>query len=391
MTMSKRKIIVVITARASYSRFREALISISRRADIDLGVILAAGAVSEKYGNIINLVKSDGLKLIAKCSVLVDQSFSSMAKTTGLLTIELSSIFHNEQPDLVITIADRFETISTAIAASYSQIPLIHIQGGEITGNIDERVRHAISKLSDYHFVSNSEAKERLIQMGENPINIFVTGCPSIDIARIVKNDISNYNIDSIINSEGIGSAIDVSQDFLVVLQHSETSTTEMAENEIQLTLKAVMECRKQIICFWPNFDSGSDNVSKGLRKFRESNKGYYSGVRFIKNLTPENFLAVLLHSKCLVGNSSVGIRECSYLGVPVVNIGYRQNGRRRGKNVLDVNHDVLEISKAISLQMGEKYGTEEIYGDGYSAQKIADLFDNNFKLYNKKFNNHEK
>ena len=369
--MSIKKVCVVITARPSYSRIKTALKAIDQHPALELQLVVAASALLDRYGSAVEYIESDGFKITEKVfTVLEGNSPTSMAKTTGIGIIELASTFDNLRPDMVVTIADRFETISTAIATSYMNIPLVHIQGGEVTGNIDEKVRHAISKLSDLHLVSTEDAKSRLIKMGEPVDMIKVTGCPSIDIAKGVIGA-PDYDLYEVYG--GVGPKIDPKSDYLVVMQHPVTTEFTDALQQIQKTLTAIKELNIPTFWFWPNVDAGSDSTSNGLRTFREENPSF--PIHFFKNMEGEHFLKLLKDSRCLIGNSSVGIRECSYLGIPVVNIGSRQNNRLRGKNVVDVDYTVDSIVGAIKTQMIHgQYDKDELYGDGDSGKVIAQL-----------------
>jgi len=374
--MNKKKISVVITARASYSRIKSALTGIQEHDNLELTLIVAASALSDRYGSASKVIENDGFTIHARVYNLLETgSLTGQAKTTGLGIIELSNIFENEKPDAVVTIADRYETMATAIAASYMNIPLIHIQGGEVTGNIDEKVRHAISKLADLHLVSTLEAKTRLIKMGENPDKIFVTGCPSIDLAVDTKKT-GALNFNPYEKYGGVGSLPDYANGYLVVMQHPVTTEVELARKQIEETIRAIADLKIPTFWFWPNVDAGTDGTSKGIREHREKNNIPF--IHFYRNMEPEDFLSLLMYSQCLVGNSSVGIRECSYLGVPTVNIGSRQSGRERGKNVIDVNYDHVVIEKAIKDQiLHGHYQGDTIYGDGLAGQNIAQAIAN--------------
>ncbi len=367
-----RKIAVVITARPSYSRIKTALLAIKRHPALELQLIVAASALLDRYGSVINTIEQDGFTVNERVyMVLEGENSTSMAKTTGLGLLELSTAFLNLQPDIVVTIADRYETIATAIAGAFMNIPVAHIQGGEVTGSIDEKVRHAVTKLSDLHLVSCEQAANFVIRMGEDPLNVKTTGCPSIDIAREVKQD-PCLDFDVFERYGGVGTIFNLNEPFLVVLQHPVTTENELAHKHITETLEAVAEIDIPALWFWPNVDAGSDGTSKGIRHFRECRSD--ARFHFFKNMEPRDFLNILLMSKMIVGNSSVAIRECSYLGVPAVNIGSRQNRRMRGKNVIDVEHNRISIMDAIKchLTSGSKPG-ECIYGDGFSGQRIAD------------------
>lgn len=368
----KRKIAVIVTARPSYSRVRTALQAIRDHEELELQLIVAASALLDRYGSAVNYIEKDGFQISARVfNILEGENLTAAAKTTGIGILELSSVFDNLKPDIVVTIADRFETMATAIAASYMNIPLAHIQGGEVTGNIDEKVRHSISKLADYHFVASEGAYERVIKLGEEPESVFNTGCPSIDLAHEVKLDPS-FQEDPLIKYGGVGADLDVNEDYIVVMQHPVTNEYEESRKHIVETLEAVDRLGVPTFWFWPNVDAGSDGTSKGIRAYREQNK--ISHIHFFKNMEPTDFLRLLANSKCLIGNSSVGIRECAYLGVPVVNIGTRQNRRDRGHNTLDVGYSADEIQGAVSHWLSsERPASSEVYGGGKAGEIIAD------------------
>lgn len=373
--MSK-KICVVVTARPSYSRIKTALKAIKSHKNLELQLVVAGSALLGRYGNAVDFIENDGFEIAEKVfMVLEGENPTAMAKTTGLGVMELANVFHKLQPDAVITIADRFETIATSIAASYQNIPLIHIQGGEVTGNIDEKVRHANTKLADLHLVASEDAKERVIKMGEDPKTVFNTGCPSIDLAFNVLQS-PKLDFDPIEKYGGVGEPIKWTNGYLVVMQHPVTTEYASAREDVLKTLEAVYELDIPTFWFWPNVDAGADGTSNGIRSFREIKKP--KNIYFFKNMEPNDFLKLLVNSKCLIGNSSVGIRECSFLKVPTVNIGSRQNRRQRGSNVVDVSYDKEEIKKAIKERIYSKtIKTENIYGKGNSGEKIADILAN--------------
>nr|WP_315255362.1 UDP-N-acetylglucosamine 2-epimerase [uncultured Flavobacterium sp.] len=371
--MNKRKIAVVITARPSYSRVKTVLAAIDQHHDLELQLIVAASALLDRYGSAVNYIEKDGFTIEAKVfNVLEGENLTAAAKTTGIGILELSTVFDNLKPDIVVTVADRFETMATAIAASYMNIPLAHIQGGEVTGNIDEKVRHAITKLSDYHFVASENARERVIKLGENPDFVFNTGCPSIDIASVISK-IKGLNFNPYQKYGGVGAEPDLSNGYLVVMQHPVTTEYRNSRKHIEETLEAVKHLNMPTLWFWPNVDAGADGTSTGIRAFREHHK--LEKVHFFKNMEGDDFLVLLNNAKVLIGNSSVGIRECAYLGVPVINIGSRQNKRARGNNVVDVEYNKDEIIEAVNtIIKNGKSETSSVYGGGNAGSAIADL-----------------
>ncbi|MFC4478213.1 UDP-N-acetylglucosamine 2-epimerase [Flavobacterium chungangensis] len=371
--MPKRKIAVVVTARPSYSRIKTVLSAIQEHPDLELQLVVAASALLDRYGSAVNYIEKDGFIITAKVfNVLEGENLTAAAKTTGIGILELSTVFDNLKPDIVITVADRFETMATAIAASYMNIPLAHIQGGEVTGNIDEKVRHAITKLADYHFVASESAQERVIKLGEDSKMVFNTGCPSIDLALEIRNS-KTLPFDPYEKYGGVGAKPDLSNGYLVVMQHPVTTEYKDSRKHVEATLEAIYKLNKPTLWFWPNVDAGADGTSTGIRAFREQHN--LPNVHFFKNMEGKDFLQLLKHSECLIGNSSVGIRECAYLGVPVVNIGSRQNRRDRGGNSVDVDYSQKEIEEAITaIVKNDKIVSSSIYGDGKAGIKIAEL-----------------
>jgi UDP-hydrolysing UDP-N-acetyl-D-glucosamine 2-epimerase len=286
--------------------------------------------------------------------------------------LELATVFDNLDPDVVVTIADRYETLATAAAASYMNIPVAHVQGGEVTGSIDEKVRHAVTKLANIHLVCTEPAAQRVARMGESPDHIYVTGCPSIDLAREVAES-PTMAFDPIAKYGGVGEQVDLTRGYIVVLQHPVTTEYESARHDIEETLHAVRDAGVPALWFWPNVDAGSDGTSKGIRSFRETE--HPTNIHFFKNMAPTDFLRLLMGSWGIVGNSSVAIRECSYLGVPAVNVGSRQSGRDRGPNVVDVPHDRAAILRAIHDVLGPgRRSPSLLYGNGAAGERIADV-----------------
>ncbi len=367
-----RKVCVVVTARPSYSRIKTALQAIASRADLELQLVVAASALLDRYGTAVRYIEEDGFEIAARVyMVLEGENLTGMAKTTGLGLLELATVFDNLRPDVVVTIADRYETLATAVAASYMNIPVAHVQGGEITGSIDEKVRHAVTKLSNLHFASTRRAAERIVRMGEEPATVFVTGCPSIDLAAEVARS-PRLDFDPFERYGGVGERLDLSGGYLVVMQHPVTTEYESARQQTSETLRAVHELGLPAFWFWPNVDAGSDGTSNAIRAFREAQRPMK--IHFFKNFAPTDFLRLIHNSRCLVGNSSVGIRESSFLGVPVVNIGTRQSGRDRGKNVLDVGYGQEEVLDGIRRQLSNgRYASDPMYGNGRAGERIAE------------------
>lgn len=368
-----RKISVVVTARASYSRVRTLLQAITQHPALELQLVVAANALLEKYGSLLQCVEKDGFAITAKVSNSMDaENATAAAKTTGLGTIELASVFENIRPHIVVTIADRFETMSTAIAAAFMNIPLAHIQGGEITGNIDDKVRHAVTQLADIHFAATQKATDRIIKMGQQPEKVYHTGCPSIDQVFEVFND-PRMDFNPFHLYGGVGPTFDLSKPYLMAMQHPVTTEPEAARLQIKQTLDAIKVLNTPTLWFWPNADPGTGEIAGGIRSFREHHENL--PIHFFKNIDPIHFLKLLKNTACLIGNSSAGIREGGCLGTPVVNIGSRQLGRERGDNVMDATPEKDSILNAVHQQLASgNYAQNHMYGDGNAGRKIAEL-----------------
>ncbi len=367
----KKKVCVVVASRANYGRIKSALQAIKEHPYLELQLIVGASALLYRFGQVVDVIQKDGFDVSARIySIIEGENLTTMAKSTGLGIIELATLFENLQPDIVLTVADRFETMATAVAASYMNIPVAHTQGGEVTGSIDESVRHAITKLSHLHFVATEKSRDRVIRMGEIPERVFNTGCPAID--AIVNVNLSLPE-DFFEKYGGVGRPIDLARPYLVVLQHPVTTEFGSGFEQINETLEAVKKIGTQTVWLWPNVDAGSDDISKGLRMFRERHRDL--PLHFFRNFGVEDYARLIANCACLIGNSSSGIREGAFLGTPVVNIGTRQNKRERSNNVLDVPYNRDPIFSSVSKQLEHgRFDSVALFGDGTSGTKIAEL-----------------
>ncbi len=371
--MNQRRISVVVGSRANYGSIRSAMRAIQNHPKLELQVVVAASAVLDRYGAVEDVIKDDGFEIAARVYMLVEgETPLTMAKSTGLGLIELSSVFESLKPDIVVTVGDRFETMATVIAAAYMNIPIAHTMGGEITGTIDESVRHAVTKMSHIHFPANKLAAENIIHMGEPAETVFTVGCPRIDLVEeIITN---NGNVPNDLPWDGVGEQIDLDQPFLLVSQHPVTTEFEQARSQIDETLRALELLNMPAIMLWPNPDAGSDHLSQGIRVFRE-NSQTKPPIHFVKNLLPEVYTRLMNTTACIVGNTSSSIREGAFLGTPAVNVGTRQQGRERGRNVIDTDNDRHQIVAAVRSQLENgRYPSEPIYGDGQAGIKIAGI-----------------
>ncbi len=371
----KKNICVIVASRANYGRVKHLMMAINDHPDLNLILILGASTLLERFGKAVDVIKSDGFKPDQSIFYVVEgETLSTQAKSTGLGIIELASAFENLNPDLVITVADRYETMATAIAASYMNIPLAHLQGGEVSGNIDDRVRHAITQLADYHFVCSEKSKNKVISMGIDEGKVFNYGCPAMDILKQEKLNITN---ELMRKYEGVGHVMDWEKPYILVLQHPVTTSYGKGYEQISETLYAIKAIKNiQKVVMWPNIDAGSDDISKGIRVFREMNNN--ENIYYQKNFSPEDYARVLNNASCCVGNSSSFIREGSFLGVPCVLIGDRQEGREHGPNIIFSDYKKESIKQKIEYQISiKKYKPNFLFGKGNAGKLIAEKISN--------------
>lgn len=371
--MFKRKIYVVVASRANYGRVKSVLRAIKEHPKLELHLILGASTLLYRFGRAVDFIKEDGFEPVRSIYYAVEgENLNTQAKSTGLGIIELATAFEDLKPDVVVTVADRFETMSTAIAASYMNIPLAHIQGGEITGNIDESVRHAITKLSHIHFPATKKSAERIIKMGEEPWRVHCTGCPSIDL--LVNQDLSlNKQLCEKLIHGGVGTLFDPLKPYILMVQHPVTTSFGEGIRQVTETLQALKKRPEQKIVLWPNIDAGSDDVSKGIRVFREKN--LKNNFHYYRGFSPEDYMRLLNNAVCAVGNSSSFIREGSYLGTPAVIVGDRQEGREKGDNIFCVDYKKIEITGALDRQISHgKYKSSDLFGDGNAGKRISEV-----------------
>ena len=375
--MNKKKITVFIGSRANYSSIKSLMIAIRDNDKYILDVIVSVSANLYRFGNVTELIKKDGFKISFSFNNMIEGSRPvSMAKTTGLCLLDVSNALDVLNPDYIIVVGDRYEMMAPTIAAAYMNIKIIHTMGGEVTGTIDESIRHAITKFSHIHFASNEDAKQRIIKLGENENFVFNIGCPRIDlVSKELKKESSRILSKLFKENKGVGIPFDLSSPFILVSQHPVTTENDSASFQIEQTLKALEHLKINTIMLWPNSDVGSDDISKAIRKFRENEDNSF--LYLFKNLPINLYIHLMNTAACLVGNSSSGIREGAYIGTPVVNIGSRQNNRISGQNVLNCEPNHIEIINAIKDRVNSgKFEQENIYGVGNAAEKAIKIID---------------
>ncbi|MCF8780314.1 UDP-N-acetylglucosamine 2-epimerase [Vibrio sp. IRLE0018] len=363
-----RKILAVLVDRANYGRMKPVLTSLQNDPDIDLEVLCTGTMLLQRFGKVSDIVEHDGFNVTSKVYIEIEGSNpTTMSKSIGLGIIQFSTEFERINPDFVLLIGDRYEALAVSISAAYMNIPIAHIQGGEVSGSIDESCRHAITKFSHLHFPSTQRSADYIIRMGEDDKSVFNVGCPAGDYILSLPDDLTSQDIQG-----GIGHPIDLSKPYLLVIFHPVT-THKNPRQEVEEILYALDTIGMQTIWLWPNVDAGSDRISSAIRAFRESHDAEW--LYLIKNFKPEVFQKVLKKAACAVGNSSSFIRDSTFSGVPVVLVGDRQVGRERGANTLETELEREHIIKAVSAQIEHgRYEGCNIYGNGNASQKITEI-----------------
>jgi UDP-N-acetylglucosamine 2-epimerase (non-hydrolysing)/GDP/UDP-N,N'-diacetylbacillosamine 2-epimerase (hydrolysing) len=359
----KRKILVTTGTRADYGILRPVLQAIMKSKKLKLYLIVTGTHLSKKHGLTINEIKRDGFEIFATID-MVPQGDTNyfMSKALGEGIIAFSKIFSKLRPDINLILGDRDEMLASALAAAHMNIPNAHIHGGDKSGGIDEYNRHAITKISNIHFAATKKSKERIIKMGENPKYVFLTGSPGLD--EVVNNKITNKKD----LEKKYGLKFDGSE--ILLLQHPVTTQTKISGEQILSTLKAIAKTKKTTIAIAPNSDAGNKIIFKYLESFSRK----YDFIKMYRSLPRSDYLGLLKNCGVLVGNSSSGMIEANYFQIPVINIGIRQEGREKGKNVLDLKYASVKsiydtILKALKIKKSIK--STNVYGNGNASKKI--------------------
>jgi UDP-hydrolysing UDP-N-acetyl-D-glucosamine 2-epimerase len=364
-----RKVCVVLVDRANYGRLKPVMKAISGQPGLDMQVIAAGTMVLGRFGKPVEVVRADGFRVDSEIYIELEGSTpATMAKSVGFGVVEFAGEFQRLAPDLVLLIGDRYEALAAAIAAAYMNICIVHIQGGEVSGSIDESARHAITKFAHFHFPSTRRSAEYLLRMGESPASILGVGCPSSDIARELEGPLP----EEYLNGSGSGTRIDPEQPFQLVIFHPTTTEYGGEQAQMRELLLALELIQLPTVLLWPNIDAGSDHISKAIRIFRD--KSAPSWLRTITNLQPDHYLQVLASTSCAIGNSSSFVRDASYFGTPVVLVGNRQEGRETDAHVLRVAPSSVDIARAIRRQLRHgRYPASTLYGDGEVSARLAE------------------
>ncbi len=347
-----KRILVAVSGRANWGSVRSVCEHLQDRDDCELTVMAYAGAVLPRYGEVAEHIEAEGYDVLRVPCLVEGGEPQHMVHTASLTLSACARVFETEQPDIVYVVGDRYEVLPVAQAAAYMNIPIAHQMGGEVSGTIDESIRHAITKLSHVHFVATDAARNRVVAMGEDPSMVFKTGCPRLDIMSQYARQVADHQP-------------------ILLSQHPVTSEWEASYEQMKLTLEALERVQPNHIClFWPPSDAGCEGIVRALREMPMS---LLAITKTYRSLDPGVYMAFMAQAACVVGNSSSAIREGSYLGVPVVNIGTRQQHRERDENVIDVGHDATQIESAIVRQLEHgPYKPSCRYGNGKAGERIA-------------------
>ena len=361
----KQKISITTGTRSEYGILRELIKEISKSKKLELYLLVTGMHLSKKFGYTINEIKKDKIPIHAKIKMIPSGNTPyDMSVSLGKGIVGFSKIFKKIKPDLNVVLGDRDEALASALAASHMNIPNAHIHGGEISQGIDEYNRHAITKISNIHFAATKKSKERIIKMGENRRNVILTGSPSIDEIKMSKIS-SKHELEK-------KYLVDLDKPLFLLIQHPVTTEFEKSGLQIKMTLDALSKLKNQTIAILPNSDAGNEQIINQLRIFSKK----CNFLKVFPNLPRNDYLGFLRHCSALIGNSSSGLIEGSYLHTPVVNIGIRQLGREKDVNVIDVpifsKSLILNALKKSLKKKNKKIKNSSIYGTGNASKKIV-------------------
>ncbi len=366
-----RRICVLLVDRANYGRLWPVMKAVESHPGLELQTLCTGTMLLERFGRAIDIVEEDGFTVNGKVYVELEGSVpTTMAKSLGFATIEMSTELRRLDPDILLVIGDRYEALAAALAAAYQNIPIAHIQGGEVSGSIDECARHAITKFSHFHFPATERAASYLVKMGEDPGQVFQVGCPVGDYINSLDTDLP----EDLFRTSGVGAPLNAEEPYFLVIFHPVTTEFGREASEAEELLGALHDLRHPTVWLWPNIDAGSDHISQCLRRYREFHPEN-DWLRLVKNLQPEIFQKVLKKAACAIGNSSSFIRDSTFSGTPVVIIGDRQLGREIAENVsvTDCRADLIKAAVSEKLEHG-RFEPSALYGAGGASKKIADI-----------------
>lgn len=364
-----KKILAVTGIRSEYFILQPIFEEINKRDDLELKIVVTGTHLSPVYGETYKIIEEDGYDIIKLETLLSTDSLSGRTKSLGIQMMGLTDIVLRENPDWLMVLGDREESISVATVGTYMNIPVAHVCGGDrVVGNIDDSIRHAVTKLAHLHFPTTRENGERILKMGEEHWRVHVVGNPALDSIR-KQPDLSYEYI-----NEKLGTNLSSNKPFILLIKHPLSSEIEDAEKQMEVTLDAVVQLGHDTVITYPNSDSGSHSIIKVIDDYVKK----YDFIKVFKTLPRDIFVNLQKKASLLLGNSSSGVLEAPFLRLPVVNIGNRQKQRQHSENIIFVPHDKELIIEAINNAIFNHEFIERCknctnpYGDGYSGEKIA-------------------
>uniref|UniRef100_A0A671RGG2 Bifunctional UDP-N-acetylglucosamine 2-epimerase/N-acetylmannosamine kinase n=1 Tax=Sinocyclocheilus anshuiensis TaxID=1608454 RepID=A0A671RGG2_9TELE len=361
------RVCVATCNRADYSKLAPIMFGIKSHPEIfDLEVVVLGSHLIDDYGNTFRMIEQDEFDIRSKLHTIVrGEDEAAMVESVGLALVKLPDVLQRLAPDILLVHGDRFDALALATAAALMNIRILHLEGGEVSGTIDDSIRHSISKLAHYHAVCTRSAERHLISMCEDHSHILLAGCPSYDklLSAHQRDDYTD------IIKSWIGDDVK-EQNYIVALQHPVTTDIQNSIKIYELMLDALISFNKRTLILFPNIDAGSKEM---VRVMRRKGIEQHPNFRAVKHVPFDQFIQLVAHAGCMIGNSSCGVREAGAFGTPVINLGTRQTGRETGENVLHVRdadtHN--KIYHALELQFGKRYPCSKIYGDGNAVQRI--------------------
>ena len=366
-----KRIAVVTGTRAEYGILYPVLRAIETRSELELSLVVTGMHLSHEFGYTIQEIEKDGFKIDARVDMLPSSdTLGAMAESVGLGIIGMAQTWEQLKPDIILVLGDRTEPLAATIAGAYMNIPVAHVHGGDVCGNIDDSARQAISKFAHIHFPATQKSAERITKMGEEEWRIHIVGAPALDT---ILNE-SFIPADALVKKF----ALDLTKPLILAVQHPVTTQVDAAPVQVRETLEAIGEIGYPAIVIYPNSDAGGRKMIEVIKEFER-----HPLIKTFKSLPRQEYISLMKAAGVMVGNSSSGIIEAPSFGLPVVNVGIRQEGRERGKNVIDVGHNKQEIIKAIKKASADREFLNEVkkcqspYGDGNAGKKIAGALSN--------------
>ncbi|XP_061108770.1 bifunctional UDP-N-acetylglucosamine 2-epimerase/N-acetylmannosamine kinase-like isoform X2 [Conger conger] len=363
----KLRVCVATCNRADYSKLAPIMFGLKADPDnFDLEVVVLGSHLIDDYGNTFRMIEQDEFEVSSKLHTIVrGEDEAAMVESVGLALVKLPDVLKRLGPDVLVVHGDRFDALALATAAALMNIRILHLEGGEVSGTIDDSIRHAISKLAHYHACCTRSAEQHLIAMCEDHTRILLAGCPSYD--RLLTSYPSEDPVHVIQNWLGDDAK---ENGYILALQHPVTTDIKNSVKMYGLMLDSLMSFNRKTLVLFPNIDAGSKDMVRVMRR-----KGIerHPNFRAAKHVPFEQFIQLVAHAGCMIGNSSCGVREAGAFGTPVINLGSRQTGRETGENVLHVRDADTQnkIDHALELQFGKRYPCSKIYGDGGSVPRI--------------------